>query len=553
MIKKRIRYIQRYQDILTALFHYGFGHLVRDLGLLDFVRTPKKKKDPNYYRSTAERLRLLLEELGPTFIKLGQVASTRSDIFPDYLISELSRLQDHVPPFSFQEVKAIIEEDLHAPLSDIFNSFEEEPIAAASIGQVHKALLPSGEQVVVKVRRPNIEKIVLTDLAILEDLLGLAEERLLWVKQFNLLDVFHEFSEALKLEMNYREEAQNTERILRQSEEDPYVEVPDIFNEFSSKRILTIGFVEGEKITSITEEAGYNLSKVAENFAKGLFQQIFVFGFFHGDPHPGNVFVKKDGTIALIDFGMVGRLSMEMRQNLALLVIGLKSRHTDKVLKALKNMKIVHDEVNQVLLKDDLDALRLRYYDVPISEISLGEAVQDLFSVANKHNCKIPSDLTILGKSLLSVERIVSTLDPELRIMDLIEPFGKTLIKERYDPRRLSSLLKDEVFDSIELVRDLPRELRALSKSVQHGKIKVEISVPEVDRLINKIDKVSNKVSFAIVLMSFSVIMVGIIVGASLTSEPTILLQLPAIEIGFVIAILMFLWIIFSIIRSGRF
>nr|WP_308807727.1 AarF/UbiB family protein [Alkalicoccobacillus plakortidis] len=280
---------------------------------------------------------------------------------------------------------------------------------------------------------------------------------------------------------------------------------------------------------------------------------MFVHGFFHGDPHPGNIFVKSDGKIALIDFGMVGRLSVEMRQNLALLVIGLKSRHTDKVLKALKNTNIVQDHVNQELLRDDLDALRLRYYDLPISEISLGEAVQDLFAVANKHQCKVPSDLTILGKSLLSVERIVSTLDPDLRIMDLIEPFGKTLIKERYDPRRLTSLLKDEVVDSIDLIRDLPRELRALSKSVQHGKVKVEISVPEVDRLINKIDKVSNKVSFAIVLMSFSIIMVGIIVGASLTSEPTILLQLPAIEIGFVIAILMFIWIIFSIIRSGRF
>ncbi|MCM2674274.1 AarF/UbiB family protein [Shouchella plakortidis] len=279
MIKKRIRYIQRYQDILTALFHYGFGHLVRDLGLLDFVRTPKKKKDPNYYRSTAERLRLLLEELGPTFIKLGQVASTRSDIFPDYLINELSRLQDHVPPFPFKEVKSIIEEDLRAPLLDIFKQFEEEPIAAASIGQVHKAVLPTGEKVVVKVRRPHIEKLVLTDLAILEDLIGLAEERLIWAKRFNLLDVFHEFAEALKLEMNYREEAQNTERILRQSEDDQYVEVPEIYKDFSTKRIITIAFVEGTKITSIKEEDGYNLSQVAEHFAKGLFSKFLFTGF----------------------------------------------------------------------------------------------------------------------------------------------------------------------------------------------------------------------------------------------------------------------------------
>lgn len=555
MLKKRIRYLSRYQDIITALYHYGFGQIVRDLGLLDRTKTRKKKrtKKNDSDLSVAKRIRLLLEELGPTFIKMGQLASTRADLFPQHVLTELENLQDNVPSFSYDEVKIILEEELGAPLTQLFHSFNPEPLAAASIGQVHQAELPTGESVVVKVRRPNIERIVETDLAILEDLIELAEERIDWIKRFRLIDLFHEFAEALKEEINYKNEAKNAERIKRQSKDKTNMYTPVIFSAYSSVKVLTMSLVEGTKITEATYDKGFNQEIVAERFATGMFEQIFVHGFFHGDPHPGNIFVTKNNDIILIDFGMVGRLSEHMRHSLALLVQGLKSRHTDRVMDALYSMNIVHDQVDRDRLRDDLDHLRLKYYDLPMSEISLGEAVQDLFTVANQHDCLVPPDLTMLGKALLAVESIVSTLAPSIAIIDIVEPFGRTLIKERYDPRRFAKKVQNEVQDGFNTLRLLPKDVSMTLKDIRKGKLKVSISISEMKDLIKKVDRISNKLAFSVVLLSFSIIMAGVIIGGSLTAEPTILLQIPAIEIGLTITSLMFLWIIWAIFRSGRF
>ncbi|WP_059103654.1 ABC1 kinase family protein [Shouchella shacheensis] len=554
MLKRRMRYLSRYQDILTALYHYGFGQIVRDLGLLDKTRQrKKKKKNSDDELSVAKRIRLLCEELGPTFIKLGQLASTRSDLFPTHIIVELEKLQDHVPSFSFEEAKDIIEEELHAPLTELFQSFSEQPLAAASIGQVHQAELTSGEKVIVKVRRPHIQTIVSTDLAILSDLTELAEDRIEWARRFRLASLFNEFADALREEINYATEAKNAERLFRQSSDTVHTSVPPIFPTHSTRKVLTQAFVEGKKITEATFDKGYDQDLIAERFATGLFEQIFVHGFFHGDPHPGNIFVTEANEIQLIDFGLVGRLTSDMRQNLALLVIGLKSRHTDKVMDALLNMDIVHEEVNRDRLRDDLDTLRLKYYDVPMSEISLASAIQDMFAVAYDHNCIIPPDLTVLGKTLLSIESIVSHLSPTLRIIDLVEPFGKKLIKERYDPRRIARKTQNEFLDLVQTVRSFPKELHKLLKVTRGGKLKVSISVSEINDLIHKFDRISNKLAFSVVLLSFSIIMAGVIIGGALTAENTILTQIPAIEIGLTITSLMFLWIIWAIFRSGRF
>ncbi|MED4127136.1 MULTISPECIES: ABC1 kinase family protein [Shouchella] len=553
MLKKRMRYLSRYQDIITALYHYGFGQIVRDMGLLERRKPKRSKKKKDTDLSVAKRIRLLLEELGPTFIKLGQLASTRADLFPQHVLNELEALQDNVPSFPYEEAKEILEQELDTPIEQLFRSFNKEPLAAASIGQVHEAELPTGESVVVKIRRPHIQRIIETDLAILEDLLLLAEERVTWVKKFRLIDLFHEFASALKEEINYKNEAQNAERLKRQSKNQPNMYFPVIYSAYSSMKVLTMSKVEGTKITEATYEKGYDQELVAERFATGMFEQIFAHGFFHGDPHPGNIFVTKNNDIILIDFGMVGRLSDEMRHSLALLVQGLKSRHTDRVMKALFAMDIVHEGVDQARLHDDLDYLRLKYYDVPMAEISIGEAVQDLFTVANQHDCLIPPDLTMLGKALLAVESIVSHIAPSIAIIDIVEPFGRMLIKERYDPRRFARKMQKESQDSLETIRLLPKDLSQTLKEIRDGKLKVSISIGEIKDLIKKVDRISNKLAFSVVLLSFSIIMTGVIIGGSLTAEPTILLQIPAIEVGLTITSLMFLWIIWAIFRSGRF
>ncbi|MET3503974.1 ABC1 kinase family protein [Halalkalibacter oceani] len=552
MLRRKMRHLSRYQEIATALFHYGFGHIVRDLGLMDQVRRKSGRK-PESDASMAKRIRLLLEELGPTFVKLGQVASTRSDLFPPMIISELETLQDHVPSFPFQEVKGIIEAELQASLPACFASFDEQPLAAASIGQVHRATLISGEEVVVKVRRPMIERLIETDLEIIADLLVMAEDRLSWVAQFQLVELFDEFAKVLRQELNFVIEADNTERIRKQSMESGYISAPRIYSDYSTKKVLTQSFIDGVKVTEATKAAGYQPKRIAEQFAKGMFEQMFVHGFFHGDPHPGNVFVTKANKVVLIDFGMVGRLSRRMRQELALLLIGLYKRDTNKVHRALIGMEILREDSDQELIWDDLEQLRIKYATMEISEISLANALQEIFDIAHKHRCLVPSSLTVLLKSILSIERLLATLAPQLRIIDIIEPFGHDLVRERYDPIRAAKQMQEETIDLLRTLRYLPKELQHVIRAARRNELEMKMSISELDQLNHKIDQITNKLSFSIVLLSFSIIMAAVIVGGSLTAEQTILSRLPSLEIGLGIASFLFLWIIWAIVRSGRF
>ncbi len=314
-----------------------------------------------------------------------------------------------------------------------------------------------------------------------------------------------------------------------------------------------MSFINGLKITDVTEEKGYDLPALATSFANGVFHQIFTYGFFHGDLHPGNILVQADQKITLVDFGVAGRLTTQMKEHLASLIIGLKNRRTDSVLKSLLNMGIVHKDVEQKALYTDLDELRVRYYDKSLSEISLADTFHDLIAVAQKHRCEIPPDLVLLGKTLLSVERIVSQLAPELRIIDIVEPFGRQLLKEKYNPSKVANSLKEQAFHYLEWLQHFPEELRDLVSTLRKGNLKVEIGLPDVDQLLRKLDQISNRLSFSIVLLSFSIIMVGLIIASSMSGESTMIWQIPAIEIGFGVAIFMFLWILFSIFRSGRF
>ncbi|SDC40885.1 ABC1 kinase family protein [Shouchella lonarensis] len=550
MLKKQIRYLSRYQDILSALYHYGFGHIVRDLGLLEKARI-RKKKHKNADHSMAKRIRLLLEELGPTFIKLGQLASTRKDLFPAHILAELAELQDNVAPFPFAEAKAIVEQELGAPLTSLFQSFSEEVLAAASIGQVHRATLLTGEETIVKVRRPQIERLIETDLAILSDLISVAEEKIEWVRRLRLTELFAEFAAALKNEIDYKLEAQHAERIRRQSS--TTLSVPKNFPHYCTSKVLTQAFVEGRKMTEAVTSEGFDQTALVKRFATGIFEQIFVHGFFHGDPHPGNVFVTKDSKIVLIDFGMVGRLSTSLRQNLAFMMIGLKSRDTERVMNALLQMDIIHEQVNHERLKEDLDDLRLKYYDLPLSDISLGEAIQDMFNVAHKHQCIVPPDLMILGKTILSVEAIVATMAPNLSIMDLVEPFGRMLIHERFHPKHFFQKAKDTITEPIRALQWLPTELHKSLSTIRRGQLKVTVSMKDMRELLQRVDRISNKLAFSLVLLAFSIIMAAVIIGTALTAEQTVLSNIPAVEIGLTMTALMFFAIIWSIFRSGRF
>ncbi|WP_074726756.1 2-polyprenylphenol 6-hydroxylase [Paenibacillus naphthalenovorans] len=558
MIGKRMRHISRYRDIAIALIRHGFGIVVEEIGFAQFLSLPQrmffepKKKDP---KSVGERIRLVLQELGPTFVKLGQIASTRPDLLPEEIIRELEKLQDRVPPFSFQEVRGIIQEELADEPDNIFQHFEDTPLAAASIGQVHQAVLRSGEKVAVKVQRPNIASVIETDLEILQDLAALAEHRLEWAARYQIRIMVDEFSKSLRAELDYTMESRNAEKIAKQFGNDPAIYVPKVFLEYSTKKVLTMEYVDGVKLNEPDKlkQYGYNPKNLAERLAKAIFHQIFNNGFFHGDPHPGNVLVLPGEVIAFIDFGMVGRLSPEMKYHFSSLVIALMRQSTDGVIKAILRMGLVPDDVNMAQLRGDVEQLREKYYGVPLSQISLGEAVNDLFRTAFRHSIRIPPDLTLLGKTLLTVEGVVEKLDPAFRIFDIAEPIGRQLLKERLHPKSVSVTVWNRVSDYGELLLDLPKHMKEVTSLIKQGRLRLEIAVPELDLFLKKLDRISNRLSFSIVLLSFSIIMVGVIIGSSLGRQSTLLWQFPAIEMGLGLAMIMFLWLLYSIFKSGRF
>ncbi|PXW91087.1 2-octaprenylphenol hydroxylase [Streptohalobacillus salinus] len=558
MLGKHMRHLNRYKDIVVAFSKNGLGYVMRELGLHDLHILPRKNKQEkpvNDGPSLGVRIRRVLEELGPTFVKFGQVMSTRPDLLPEDIINELEKLQATVPPFSFEKAKAIIEKELNQPIEDLFVRFDEEPIAAASIGQVHRAKLPSGEEVAVKVQRPEISEKIDVDFEILTEMAALAELRLDWAKQYRLKDVIEEMKDTLNLELDYTIEAHNMIKIGDQFKEDERVIVPKAYLAYTTKEVLVMEYVEGMKLKSLIlspDKQGIK-EEVAEKLVNITLKQILMDGFFHADPHPGNILLTEDNAIILLDFGMVGQLTEEMKRQFGQIVIAMTKEDTEMLVEVIFDMGVAPDNINRVKLTNDVDMFMHKYYRQSLHDISLAEAVQELFQIAYRHRIEMPSDFTLLGKTLLTLEGTVEQLDPTISIVEIAEPFGKQLIRDRFHPKNLKDQFVDQWIAFYDLWRDLPSQAKALKRVVKKGKVHVELSLPDIDLLLRKMDRISNQLSFAIILLAFSIIMVGIIVGAAIMGASSILWRLPMIEVGAVVAMGMFLWIIFAIFKSGRF
>ncbi|MGC4378351.1 AarF/UbiB family protein [Fictibacillus sp. Mic-4] len=556
MLMKRMQHINRYREIVTVLAKHGFGYIMKEVGLFHMLSLPKRMAadlNSNEPKPLGKRLRLVMEELGPTFIKLGQLLSIRRDIIPEQLAIELENLQDKVTPVNSLIIKQTIKEELGASCEEIFEHFENQSLAAASIGQVHKAILKSGETVVVKVRRPNIETQVDSDIEILRDIARLVEHRYDWAKQYQIRDIIDELAQAIKSEMDYTQEGRNAEKISRQFENDDNILIPAVFWDYSTKKVLTTEYIDGKKYAALNDDGDEHWNKkiIAERIVHSFLNQVLMGGVYHGDPHPGNLLFLPENKIAYIDFGQIGVLSDEMKKNFASLIIGLMKKDTDILIRTISRMAITSEDIKEGKLRQDLDDLREKYYNIPLSKIKIGESITDLFNVTQRHRIMIPKDYTLLGKALITVEGMVKNLDPELSLIHLAEPFGKKLILERFHPVRAATKLWEELTDFANVTFRLPGLLRKTLMKINKGQVRLEMELPQIDKLLLKLDRVGNRIAFSVTLLAFSIIITGLIISQTFSNR--VFFHFPAVGIGIGIAILMFVWLLFSIFRSGRF
>ncbi|MFW9998443.1 MAG: ABC1 kinase family protein [Candidatus Odinarchaeota archaeon] len=556
-LTRTYRHFNRYTRILAILFKYGFGEFINRLPIHQIVGSGLQlfsKEDGGHLRRLprSERIRMMVEELGPTFIKLAQILSTRPDLIPLELVEELSKLQDHVSPFPFSEVKQILEAELRSSLEERFEEFNEIPIAAASIGQVHRARLRGGEEVVVKVQRPGIRKTVEVDLEILFHLAELIERHFEEWGEQRPKRIVEEFSRTLEKELNYGTEASQAERFAAQFRGNPHIFVPRVFREASTGRVLTMQYVDGIKVSEVKalDELGYDRRVIASRGAELMFEQVFRHGFFHADPHPGNIFILPQNVICYIDYGMMGSVIRRSRENFADLFSAYY--HRDEVKTAQIVLKIVEwdrEPDRRALEKDIFDFLGVHAYR-SLGQLRVDALLKELMGLISRHHLRIPPDILLMAKAVAVAEGVGLRLDPDFEMTKKAAPFVLQLKLERLRPQRILREFFLVGGDFLRFVRLLPEELENILQQIRQGGIKIGFEHRGLENFIHQLDRSSNR-------LSFSLIIAALIIGSSLILHANIgpfLFGFSALGVlGFSTAGIIGIGLVISILRSGKF
>ena len=555
-VGRTYRHAKRYSAILNLLIKYGFGDLVDALDIREHIEIVKKKisrqqPEPIEKLSRPERVRMVLEELGPTFVKLGQILSTRADLIPLEYVEELSKLQDAVPAFPYDSVKEIILSETGKTPGALFQSFHKKPIAAASIGQVHRAVLKgTNEEVAIKVQRPDIQQTVEVDLEILLHLATLMEKHVAELKFVHPTKIVNEFARTMEDEMDYRVEASHIERFARQFIDDRTMYVPKVFRELTTKRMLVMEFIDGIKASDFVAlgKGGYDLKEVASRGADSMLQQICTWGFYHADPHPGNVLILPNNVICFIDFGMMGRISQQEREDFTDFVEVLIHKDENKAVDALLKLTDASADPKQSELQRDLMEFIDRYAYLPLKELEMGKLLQSIVEILRKHGMSLKPDLFLMVKALTISEGLGRSLDPEFEILEHAEPFFRKIRLTRYSFQGMTRDFVDTGTEWFRFVREIPVELRELLRKAREGKLKLDIEYGALEHTLFRLDLISGRIASAIVLSS-------LIIGSSiivLSNTPPKWHEMPIIGLaGLFIAAVMGFWLLTSFFRRG--
>ncbi len=536
------RRIGRLSEIGRVASRHGFGYLI----------DRRRSNDDTELADRGRRLREMLDELGPTFVKFGQLLSTRPDVLPPDIIAELRSLQDDVTPFPFADVRRVIEEELGLTLEQAFLTFGEVPIAAASIGQVHRATLPTGDEVVVKVQRPDAPRQVESDLQLMRSAARVVRER---VRALDFIDteaLVEEFGRSIRQELDYQHEARNAETFRRNFGDSTEVAVPKVIWRYSSARVLTLEFLEGTQFADLdlTDRSPEERRELAYRMTDAWMTMIFRHGFFHGDPHPANILLLDDGRIGLVDFGLSGRLSDDDLTRLTRLFIDAATENVDALPRRLAELGLHYPPEQEGELREAITELYYRYYGSNVSNIDPLEVMREGLDLIYSLNLRLPSRFVILDKAIATLGAVGVELYPDFNVFEVARPYARQLLADRFSPGKLSARAQAEVRELGGVARELPYQLRDVMEQTRQGRLAVQIRNPGFDDLTYHIDHAVNRLAVALIVLGG---LVGsAIVGALSRSGPQVMGLHLISFVGFMLSGIFAVWLVWGIARSGR-
>lgn len=501
-------YLKRINQIYAILKKNDFGYVIEQntfLKRFPFMRNRKLEKTITYDETVPVRVRKVLEELGPAYIKLGQMLSTRPDLVGWDMARELQKLRDDTPATPFDEIKVVIEKELKNPINEVYKDFDETPVGSASIGQVYKAtLIDNDKKVAVKVQKPNIRKVIEADLKIMEFLANNMDKYVQKTRALNLPAIIHEFKRSIMKELNYKEEVLNMEHLSYNFRNNPYIYIPKAYTDYSTEKLITMEFINGVEVEKIfnSDDPKYNKKLIAERGVKSYLKQIFIDGFFHADPHPANIMIMDNNVVCYIDEGMMGILDDYFKENFAELIIILISGNTDHLLNQLTYMGIITNvQKNDPGLKDDVNDLMNRYYGADLKNMKGG--IKDLLNVMIKNKVKLPREFVMIGRGITLIEESGQKLNPEFNTVEQLRKFSKRIILHKYNPKRILNNGENYLLEIEHLAKNLPTKIDNLFYKIESGKITIKLKHQEIEKITHQ--------------LSISIILAALLVGSSLT------------------------------------
>jgi ubiquinone biosynthesis protein len=552
MARTATRNIGRLSEIAQVAVKHGFGYFFERHRLTDLF--PWISRDGTEAPSDrGRRLREMLDELGPTFVKFGQLLSTRPDIVPPDIVVELQRLQDDVSPIPFEDVRRVIQEELGLTIEQAFLEFDEQPTAAASIGQVHHALLPNGERVAVKVQRPNAPRQIESDIALLYQAARLAKERVRALDFIDAEQVVDEFARSIRSELDYRAEARNAEIFRRNFAGQPDVRIPRVFWTYTRRRLLVLELLEGTELADIELGALSHAERrdLAYRIAETWMTMIFRHGFFHGDPHPANIFVMDGGTsIGLVDFGQVGKLTDDDMSRLTGLFIDAANERIEGLPRRLAELGVRFPREREEEFADELRDIYYRYYGVSLSEIDPLQVIREAFELIYRLNLRLPTRFVMLDKAIATLASVGIELYPDFNVFEVAKPYARNLMIERFSPERMLARAEKESRELLRIATTLPYQLHDVLEELRDGQVDVGFVHKGLDEFMHKVDVAFNRLVVALIV-------VGGLIGSSLIGifakhGPFVFGVNFLSFIGFLLSGALGIWLLWGVIRSGR-